>query len=332
MVKISLIVPVYNPGKAVLRCLKSIRKQTFKEFELILIDDGSTDDSHKIIEAFLDKDQEFKQKVRFIRKSNEGVAKTRNRGIDQALGEYVMFMDQDDFLRKDYLEHYYNEINNTDYDYVVGGYLRVDSKGKIIKKIELKNGEFSQFIVTAPWAHIYRRSFIIKHNVRFLSSPIGEDVYFNLILSCYNGKVKITDYTGYRWFFNENSVSNSKQNTINDEVDIFAFLDAVYSRILDIRAEENININDNLIEYYLLRYVCWYFLFTVRGSKKEKISEVYDRVMKWLSARFPLLLENPYIGLKMPKGELVTYHASVYGFYKMLRLGMLKKVLVALGK
>ena len=132
MPKISVIVPVYNVEKLLPRCIDSILNQTFEDFELICVNDCSPDDSQRILDEYQAK---FPLKVKVVvNETNQGLGKTRENGLANALGEYVMFIDSDDHIKPDYLEMYYNRIKDTDLDLVIGGYTK-DIEGKYIAKI-----------------------------------------------------------------------------------------------------------------------------------------------------------------------------------------------------
>ena len=180
--------------------------------------------------------------------------------------------------------------------------------------------------MTAPWAHVYRKSFLEKNDIGFLKTGLGEDVYFNMVAYQYTDKIKVIDNEDYKWFFNENSVSNSKQNTINIDMNPCELLSAIYDRVSSIDTIES-----EFFEYYIMRYICWYFLFSVRGSRIECITAMYNAVFTGLKARFPSYRHNRYVGLKMPKGENVKYHAFVVGFYFLERIRLLKPILKMFG-
>ena len=122
--KVSIIVPVYNGAKKLPRCLDSILGQTYENIEVILINDGSQDDSEKICREFAKKDS----RIRVISKENEGVSATRNRGIEEAAGTYIQFTDCDDYLEKDYIENMVHAMELQDADLVIAGYTRWKEK------------------------------------------------------------------------------------------------------------------------------------------------------------------------------------------------------------
>ena len=125
---VSVIIPVYNAQEGIKQCIDSLLNQSFTDFEIILINDGSTDNSLEVIKKYA-ADNDF---IRVIDKENEGVAKTRNKGIQLANGKYIVFIDNDDFVDSDYLERFYNEIDQEQLDIVLGGYKRVNQEMKTL--------------------------------------------------------------------------------------------------------------------------------------------------------------------------------------------------------
>ncbi|MCE2298591.1 glycosyltransferase family 2 protein, partial [Streptococcus thermophilus] len=123
---VSVIIPVYNAQEGIKQCMDSLLNQSFTDFEIILLNDGSTDNSLEVIKKYA-ADNDF---IRVIDKENEGVAKTRNKGIQLANGKYIVFIDNDDFVDSDYLERFYNEIDQEQLDIVLGGYKRVNQEMK----------------------------------------------------------------------------------------------------------------------------------------------------------------------------------------------------------
>ena len=335
MISISIIIPIYNAGRSIIRCLKSVSKQTFVDYELILIDDGSKDDSYSLVHKYLDKDSKLSEKTRVYRKENSGVAKTRNYGISLAKGQYLAFIDQDDFIASDYFEALYSEIENSNksnVDIVVGGYERIAADGRILRRITLKSSEWAGYVVTSPWAHLYRTDFIRSNEICFLDNGIGEDVYFNVVALNSNAEVVVSSNYGYKWFYNENSVSNSIQNTFSEEVDAIYLLDSIHNKLIDIEKVNGTLSDDGCLEYFFARYICWYMLYSTRGSSKELIARAYNTCFGWLRKNYPKYRRNKYLGLRQPKGENPKFHAFVFVFYLLERINILKGLLKLFGR
>ena len=211
MPKVTLIIPVYNSEKYIAKCLDSILKQTYTNYEILIVNDGSRDNSEQIICEYKNK---YPEKIIFIEQENKGVSITRNESIKKANGKYIMFIDNDDYIDSNYIETFINEAEKGDYDVVLGGYRRITENKKVLRTLKLKNTEWSKLMIVSPWAKIYKKQFLIDNNITFLKNNLGEDVFFNLKAMFVSKKIKIIEYIGYNWFFNTKSVSNTIQINI----------------------------------------------------------------------------------------------------------------------
>lgn len=197
MPKVSVIIPVYNAEKYLTQCLDSVINQTFKDIEIVCVNDTSKDTSSSILEEFAKKDDRIKI---INNEKNLGSALTRNRGIDAAQGEYIYFIDSDDYIDEKYLECMYNAAEKANCDIALNLNVVTESNGVQTKyrhpsMPEIKpEGEYIDkvsMIHDAPcfiWARIYRRDFLNKYNLRFLDIKTTDDVVFNSISSLYTEK------------------------------------------------------------------------------------------------------------------------------------------------
>ena len=178
MVDISIIVPIYNASKYLKKCLDSLVNQTKKELEFILINDGSTDDSESIIKSYED------DRIKYFKRSNHGIGKTRNFGINKSTGKYIMFLDSDDYLKTDACEVLYKRIEKEKLDLVVCDFYRVNSnvleeKINDFKNTKLKdNPNLLLNINLAPWNKIYRSDLLKDNNINFIEDLKYEDAPF----------------------------------------------------------------------------------------------------------------------------------------------------------
>lgn len=178
---ISIIVPVYNTEKYLRRCLDSIVAQTFKDYECIIVDDGSTDDSAAICDEYEKKDSRFK----VLHKKNEGVSTARNVGIEYAEGEFITFVDSDDYLSSVYLRDLYD---NKEYNYVVGSFQTFPAPSTVIAGNEsYESKDFAHFLRLCnlcngyPWGKLFKTSIINKYKIRFNRNlTVYEDYLFCL--------------------------------------------------------------------------------------------------------------------------------------------------------
>lgn len=316
MKKVTIIIPVYNGKKRIKKCIESVLNQTYSNTEIIVIDDGSKDGSYEYLIEVYGKGRS--DKLQFIRKENEGVAKTRNQGIQMATGEYVAFIDQDDYILPEYLNNYMAKVEETEAEIVVGGYKRISDEGVVSRTEKLDDTEWAKMVVTAPWAHVYKTDFLKENKIEFLSTGLGEDIYFNMLAYSCADKVCIIDDVSYMWVDNPISVSNSKQNVISEKRNPLFLLNELKNHLPD-----NNKLGQDFTEYYFVRYVAWYFLYTFRGSKTSDLVSMYGSVMEWLNKTFPNYRKNPYMKLGKPEGDPLFIRLSVWFFYALEKLQLL---------
>lgn len=192
--KVSIVVPVYQVEKYLRQCVDSILGQTFADFELLLIDDGSTDGSGLICDHYAQIDE----RVRVIHKRNEGVSAARNIGLEICRGEYITFVDSDDTVDSDLLENAVNSMLNVQTDLIISGLYMETWKNGIIDRtvrygittaqnytirelLENMNIAYPQICICGPCCKLYKREIIQKNSIRFVEFlNYGEDTYFNL--------------------------------------------------------------------------------------------------------------------------------------------------------
>lgn len=187
--KYSVIIPVYNAEKTLRRCLDSLAGQDFPDVEFLLIDDGSADRSGDICREYADADRRF----RLISKENGGVSSARNLGLDTAAGEFILFVDSDDYVSPDYFLRLEELDSAGRYDYLLFSYHRFNGEERSSRILpvfasadEAEYGPrlawaFHSKRINAPWNKRFRRSILEAHRLRFHTAlPIAEDTLFNL--------------------------------------------------------------------------------------------------------------------------------------------------------
>lgn len=236
MAQVSIIVPVYQVEKYLRQCIDSILAQTFTDFELILVDDGSKDQSGKICDEYAKKDG----RICVIHTENRGAAAARNTGLDRASGEYISFVDSDDYLSDNMIERMYQVIFNSRYDLVICNFLHIFPDEKDNFSLSLQDMEISGRDVlahqkaqknygvwTVVWNKLYKRS--VLENLRFPEGRYFEDEIFSdqLYLRC--GSVCVVPDVLYFYRVWANSTMNT-QKTRNylDLIDAFQMRIALY--------------------------------------------------------------------------------------------------------
>ena len=321
---ISVIVPVYNSELYIEKCINSILKQDYTNYEIIIINDGSTDDSEKVIRKIT----KTTNKIRYYKQKNSGVAKTRNNGIEFAKGEYIAFIDNDDYIDPDYFKVLIDSSKSGDADIVLCGYRRPDENGKIIKELHITEHEWTKFLITAPWAKVYKKEYIVKNGISFLDNNIGEDVFFNLQAFLETNKIETIDYIGYNWFFNTNSISNSVQKDY-ERINVFRLLNECINIL---KKKKLLNKKRDYIELFFYRYIIWFLLFSCKKHSYKEISKIYDELFNWLKTNFPNYKNNKLIGINSPKGETKPYQLLYWGFLKLHKLHLGKLFVFAYSK
>lgn len=179
MLDISIIVPIYNAERTLKKCLDSLLNQTKKELELIVINDGSTDNSEQIIKSYND------PRINYIKQENKGIGKTRNLGIKKATGKYIMFVDSDDYLDKNACKQLFDKAFSNSLDIVICDFY-IQKKDTITeeKLIDFKPSSLKDMpnliydINLAPWNKIYKTEFLKKNKIRFVENLKYEDAPF----------------------------------------------------------------------------------------------------------------------------------------------------------
>ena len=233
---ISIIVPVYNVEAYIRKCVDSILNQSFSDYELLLIDDGSPDNCGRICDEYAEKNE----RVRVFHKENGGVSSARNTGLDNCRAEYIVFCDSDDYLEQEWLEKLYCSIDGRQTDLVCADAVVVDETGSIIRREKCGKGSFrmsnahqrAEFLIKyflnggntgAVWKNIFRTGLIKENGIRFCETcgNYAEDLCFILEYALYCECIEARDITGYHYVLHEGSMMSEgavkpKFNEVNE--------------------------------------------------------------------------------------------------------------------
>lgn len=321
---VTIIIPVYNAERYIKKCLDSVLAQTFDNYEVICIDDGSKDNSYSILQIY---QKSFPEKIRIYKQENAGVAETRNRGIEYSKGKYIFFVDNDDTIESEYLQKHVDLAEATGDDMVISGYKRVNEEGNSIFQDKTKPDAFWEpFKRFAPWGRIYRRDFIVNNNLRFLNNIIGEDDYFNILAATKTDKISVTEYVGYNWTFNTKSISNTQHDDPKLRNAAVHMLDQVYT---DLNKSVLTTLKGRCVEYSYIKFSVWFMLFYGRKLALRELLRAYEDLFSTIQRYFPRYFKNPLIGLFTPKGENFGTRLAVCIFMILHRLKLSKAFLRA---
>lgn len=233
---VSIVVPVYNVEKYVRRCLESISKQTYSEIEVIIINDGSTDNSENIIKDFL-----FDKRFKYIVQKNSGLGSARNKGIENSKGKYICFIDSDDWISADYVSKMVDILRNEQSDISICNMCYIFSNGKLkrripkIKKREIidsRNALIELFLGKKFKFHaqnkMYKKELFINNNILFAEGKIYEDV--STTYKLINSANKISLLPDNLYFYLQARQGSIMNNSINEKRfdDMYSALDEIY--------------------------------------------------------------------------------------------------------
>ena len=222
MPKISVIIPVYNTEKYVEKCLESLAKQEMQDFEVIIVNDGSTDNSENVIKNYM---QSSKLNIKYLEKENGGLASARNYGVEKASGKYISFLDSDDYLDKNLFSELEKYIDK-DIDLIKFKMKKVDEKGRLIEKLDgpvfdICSGRqayeelcTSDKYMDPACIYLYKREFFVENNFKY-KLRYHEDFGLTSLIIVQAKTVVSTDICGYNYLQTEESLTRSKDDSKN---------------------------------------------------------------------------------------------------------------------
>ena len=248
MIKFTIIIPVYNVEKYLEECLESIYKIKLDNKEIILVNDGSTDNSLKILEKYKEK---YPYQTKLITQENQGLSEARNTGIRNASGEYILFIDSDDFIEPKVTEEFFKTAYSYKTDILIGDYLEYFSDEDIRKRkhyslsneIEkdglffIENGVKNKCFEVVAWKNVYKKDFLLGNNSFFKKGLLHEDILFTLIAFYYAKKVRyFNDKEFYYYRKNNTSSIMNKISKVN-----YQHLLYILNSLLKFISEKRIN-------------------------------------------------------------------------------------------
>ena len=294
MILVSVIIPVYNAELHLEKCIESLLSQTLKSCEFIFVNDGSTDKSKLIIEEF----QKNDSRIILLNQENQGVSVARNQGLKMVRGNYIGFVDADDYIEMEYFENLYNEIDQSNLDGVVAKYnSTLDGHTSISKhpfnSNEIYNTEFIKnkivpfFIkedkLNTIWNKLYKSEIIASN--RYIQFPkgivIGEDGLFNLLFFNQCNSIKFIDYCGY------NYLEIAKSATRDASKDYFAI--ALQQFNYDYKNQFGVDLaDDEIIKLKSLRLI---------NTVISLVNVYFNSNFDWISRRkyVYIMISNPII-------------------------------------
>ena len=272
--KVSIIIPVYNVEKYLAKCLETVILNKTEEVEILLINDGATDNSESICKNFLEKDR----RIRYFSRENKGCSSTRNFGIKESRGEYIWFIDSDDYIEENAIEEILEELKKNEVELLIFGYSIIKNgkslKGHTPNNINDKNDIYKKDeIFNKPWNKIYSSKILKENNLLFPENcHMGEDMAFNFKYLYFIQKIKEIQKPLYNYV-----VTNGAMSNINKRKEIFFAFDDVFDFYA--RKEEDLkNLKQVLKKYYKKHAILFPYEMILNSSlsKKEKEGKINE--------------------------------------------------------
>lgn len=315
--KLSIIVPVYGVEKYIDKCLNSLVKQSLKEIEIIVVNDGTKDNSQKIIDKYVKK---YPDKIKSYIKENGGQGSARNYGLKKTTGEYIGYVDSDDFIEKDMYKKLYNKAKEDNYDIVVCGNYNVseDYKTKNIDTFinnyntDLENIFFGKMAV---WNKIYKRDILIKNKLEFKEKVWYEDLAFTLKAIMNSNTFAFIDEPLYDYLIREGSTMNN--SNVKRNLEILEAFDDILSYIKHNKKEEYFD----KVEFLAIDHI--YISAIVRilkANADNKIKkETVNELICYMNKNFPNYKNNKYINT-LSRNRKIIYKLINLKMYNLVNL------------
>ena len=286
---VSIIIPVYNCEKYIKKCLESALGQTYANTEIIVIDDGSQDSSLAIIYHIV----QGKSNVKVIHQDNQGLSAARNRGLENAVGEYITFLDADDYLGESHIESLIAAAEQNNSELVICGYQKVDVEGRLLYKavpglhIPFEHEEWA-YRITISCARLYKKEIWDKHKIAFEIGAHGEDVPISLFFNKVCRNIVTIPNAEYYYVQHSESITHNFRGLRNHQLP-YRSIEQVLDRTEQISGRGN---SQEFLELGIMRFLTYCIFDLGRGASKEQLHELCDFAEKIMARYFPNYWKN----------------------------------------
>ena len=312
--KVSVIVPVYKVEQYISKCLDSLVNQTLEDMEIIVVNDGSPDNSEKIIKDYAKK---YKN-IKYLKKENGGLSSARNFGLKHATGEYIGFVDSDDYVDKRMYQMMYEKAIESSADLVVCdlNYVYEDKEEKAYSNIKTDTTDIKSImnnIYPAAWNKLYKKE-LFDNEVYFKEGVWYEDVEFIYRLLPYVNKIGVVHEHFYKYIQRENSIIRTIDKRLYNYIDN-------WNGILEFYKKRDLYISyEKELEYSYVRYLYATFIKQACKYDYENYLKAVDEAIKNVKNSFPKYRKNKY------------FYKSLKGIYLIIFNKDLAKILYKKGK
>lgn len=313
-IKFSIIVPFYNVEEYIEKCVYSLLNQNCANYEILLIDDGSQDKSRELVEKI----QEQNARIRIIAQCNKGLGGARNTGLLHAKGEYVIFIDSDDYVKENFLECIERLLlENKDVDILCYNVIEVDENGKKIRCLDMNEGlagvqnvkNNPTILLLNPSAcnKVYRREFFVNTKITFPEKTWYEDTATTRKLLLCADSIYFSNEAFYYYVQRQGSITHSKPS--NKCLDIIKEIESLREFLME---RQELSVFFEELEIVAVRSVLLFALEKVNVSDHK--SGLQDHLVSYILEKFPKVLNNKYLS-KETKKRCRTLLKKRYTFY-----------------
>jgi len=312
MKKISIIIPLYNAENYIVKCLDSIKNHTYKDFEIIVINDKSKDNSWEVLNNYVSENLNINFKI-INNEINLGLSKTRNKGMELATGNYVLFMDNDDTLADEFSLQYFMDKTGNDPDIILGktrfllndvpkesNYHKLKNKKETYTDNEILDGFFSGEWAVTAWNKLYKVDFLKKNNLKFLDDLLHEDELWAFETAVAAKKINFLTEETYVYY----SMSNPNSMTATVGLKNIEHYLIILTKKLEMSEEKGLYEKSKLVESYLKNFANYTILNNVCKMDIGIFKSFYARIRKEFATNFPSKNEfslNPFLAYYLYK-------------------------------
>jgi len=295
MKKISIIIPLYNAENYIVKCLDSVKNQTYKNYELIIINDKSKDGSWDVLNRYASDNQDINFKI-LNNEINLGLSKTRNRGMEEAGGDYILFMDNDDILADELsLQHFIDKTAGNP-DIILGktifllndlpkrsNYHTLKNKKETYKGKEILDGFFSGEWAVTAWNKLYSADFLKRNNLKFLDDLLHEDELWAFETAVAANKITFLDHETYVYY----SMSNPNSMTATVGMKNIEHYLIILTKKLEMAYAQGLYSKSEFVERYLKNFANFTILSNVCTKDYSIFRKFYKAIGELFTKYFP---------------------------------------------
>ena len=327
---VSIIMPCYNTEKYLKKTMDSIFSQTFDDYELIMVDDGSTDGTPALLDEYGKNHPDI---ITVFHKENGGQSTARNLALDAAKGEYILFWDSDDYAETDYIESMFKAAEENKSEAVISGSHYVDENGVVIENLNYPVDRFPDYPLRrlSPHGKLYRLDFLNRHGIRFVPGKLYEDNPFNLMALFLARNPVILPCSRHYQVVHPGSSMSSQMTS--DKVPYDALEEA-----MDYVNAHGDEVNDRGVYEFTVLSFLTYFIFLgnrehmqaalhkYRGCKygRALIRELCDFAQRVVPKKIPEYYKNPHVGIFRGRELQLRHRLGVWLFVRLIRTHTLR--------